>query len=137
IIQTFSPQNETIMQAAEQDYDSFYQSEIELRRLHNTPPFTKIFSVTVSGQVEQKVFQVCLYIHSYFTEMLKNRSDCLIYGPTPLPVVKLNNRYRYRVNLNCVSDKEIRGYISRIITECNTDKRFKDVSVYAECDPAE
>lgn len=137
IIQTYSPQNETIVQAAGQDYDDFYRSEIELRRLHNSPPFSKIFSITASGPIEEKVYNVCRYIHSYFSGVLKGRNDCLIYGPTPLPVVKLNNRYRYRVNLNCVSDKEIRGYISRIITECNTDKRFKDVSVYAECDPSE
>ena len=32
VIQTFTPQNQVILQAAQQDYDSFYASELEIRR---------------------------------------------------------------------------------------------------------
>jgi len=49
IIQTFTPENEIILQAARQDYEAFYHSEIELRKLQNTPPFSQLLSVTVSG----------------------------------------------------------------------------------------
>lgn len=137
IIQTFTPENETIIQAAKQDYDDFYASEIELRRLHNTPPFTKLFAVTASGLDEAHVVGTCRYVCSFFDVVLKNRNDCIVLGPTPLPVVRVNNRYRYRVNLCCASEKEIRGLISQIVTECSTDKRFKGVSVYADSDPSE
>ena len=137
IIQTFTPENETIIQAAKQDYDDFYASEIELRRLHNTPPFTKLFAVTASGLDEARVVGTCRYVRSFFEVVLKNRNDCIVLGPTPLPVVRVNNRYRYRVNLCCASEKEIRGLISQIVTECSTDKRFKGVSVYADSDPSE
>ena len=137
IIQTFTPENETIIQAAKQDYDDFYASEIELRRLHNTPPFTKLFAVTASGLDEARVVGTCRYVRSFFEVVLRGRNDCIVLGPTPLPVVRVNNRYRYRVNLCCASEKEIRGLISQIVTECSTDKRFKGVSVYADSDPSE
>ena len=42
VIQTYTPQNETILQAAAQDYESFFRSEIELRRLQRLPPFTEL-----------------------------------------------------------------------------------------------
>ena len=137
VIQTFTPQNETILQAAQQDFDAFYTSEIELRRLHGLPPFSQLFSVTASGQTEEQVVGACRYIRSYFDTVLKGRNDCIALGPTPLAVVKVNNRYRYRVNLCCASDKEIRGLISQIVIECSTDKRFKGVSVYADNDPSD
>ena len=137
IIQTFTPDNETIMQAARQDFDDFYSTELELRRLHNLPPFTALYSVTASGMDEAQVVGACRYIRSFFDTVLRGRSDCIVLGPTPLAVVKVNNRFRYRVNLCCASDKDVRAYISRIVTECSTDKRFKGVSVYADNDPAD
>ena len=39
IIQTYTPDNQTILQAANQDYTSFYNSEIQMRRLLYCPPF--------------------------------------------------------------------------------------------------
>lgn len=135
VIQSFTPENETIMQAASQNYDEFYDSEIEMRRLHDLPPFTDIFTVTASGQDEELVQSVCSYIRSFFDLKLAGRNDCLIFGPTPQQIVKINNRYRYKVNLNCKNTKEIRNLISQIIVECSTDKRFKGVSVFADYDP--
>ena len=41
IIQTYTPDNEIIKLAAMQDYESFYESEIQLRRLQMTPPFAE------------------------------------------------------------------------------------------------
>lgn len=39
IIQTFTPDNPTIMLAAKQDYDSFYKNEILMRKAMLYPPF--------------------------------------------------------------------------------------------------
>ena len=137
VIQTFTPDNETVVQAARQDYDEFYRAEVELRQLHDLPPFTTLFAVTASGADEAQVVAACRYIRSFFDAVLRGRNDCITLGPTPLAVVKVNNRFRYRVNLCCASDKDIRAYISQIVTECSTDKRFKGVSVYADNDPSD
>ena len=137
VIQTFTPDNETVVQAARQDYDEFYRTEVELRRLHSLPPFSTLFAVTASGTDEAQVVAACRYIRSFFDTVLRGRNDCTVLGPTPLAVVKVNNRFRYRVNLCCVADRDIRAYISQIVTECSTDKRFKGVSVYADNDPSD
>lgn len=135
VIQTYTPENETILQASRQNYDEFYQSEIELRRLHGLPPYTDIFTITASGTDEELVQGVCRYIKSFFDIKLAGRNDCMVFGPTPPPVVKINNRFRYKVNINCINSREIRGLISQILVECSTDKRFKGVSVFADYDP--
>ena len=135
VIQTYTPENETILQASRQNYDEFYRSEIELRRLHGLPPYTDIFTITASGTDEELVQGVCRYIKSFFDLKLAGRNDCMVFGPTPPPVVKINNRFRYKVNINCINSREIRSLISRILVECSTDKRFKGVSVFADYDP--
>ena len=134
IIQTYTPENETIRLAAEQDYEAFYASEIEVRKLQNAPPFTDHLSVTISGMTESLVVEAGRFVRDRL-EALIGRKKADFLGPTPLNVVKVNNRFRYRVHINCIAGASIRGFIAQAVIECNTDKRFRGVSVFAENDP--
>lgn len=133
VIQTFTPENQTILQAAAQDYEAFYRSELELRRLHGTPPFCEILTVTVSGLNESSVLRCCAYIRDYLQR--ETHGEIPILGPAPLPVVRVNNRYRYRVTLYCVKRYSLRQTVANIVMYCNTDKKFRDVSVFADDNP--
>lgn len=137
VIQTFTPGNETILLAARQDYEAFYKSEIELRRLQNTPPFSEMLSVTVSGLREEHVFRACRYIRQRLDALLGGSGDAVVLGPAPMNVVKVNNRYRYRVIIYAKKISGLRSAVSGLVIECCTDKRFSDVAVYADNDPAE
>ena len=133
VIQTFTPANETIRQAARQDYDAFYRSEIRLRKLNGTPPFSEVLAVTVSGAQENAVVRCCAYIRDYFRQTIGERAEVL--GPAPLPVVRMNNRYRYRVTLYCNQSKAVRRAAANIVMYCNTEKSFRDVTVFADDNP--
>ena len=60
-----------------------------------------------------------------------------VLGPAGASVVKVNNRYRYRVTLHCRFDKEIRTLVSGLLIQCNTAKEYKGVSVFADYNPME
>lgn len=134
VIQTYTPDNETINQAAQQNYPDFYKSEISMRSLQNSPPFSELLSVTCSGQNEELVVRCTRYIKKYL-DSVNAGTDMKIMGPVALPIVKVNNRYRYRVNICCENAGKLRNHISYIVSECSTDKRFRGVSVYADNDP--
>ena len=53
-------------------------------------------------------------------------------GPAPLPVLRVNNRYRYSVTLACLGDRATRQVVSDVVIRCNKDKEFRDVSVFAD-----
>lgn len=135
VIQTFTPQNEIIRLAAAQDYDGFYQSEIQLRRLQHTPPFADIISITASGAEESAVLKCCSDIRRILAASVRSRPDVSILGPAPLAVVKVNNRYRYRVNLCCRADKEIRELVSAVLIKLNSSGKYKGVSIFADNNP--
>ena len=137
VIQSFTPENETIRYAAEQDYESFFDSEIELRRIQDAPPFKDIFSLTVTGMVEEQVEIACAYLSKWLKNICEGKPDIKILGPAPLPVVRVNNRYRYRINICCTSNPWIRRVLSEIMRECGTDKKFKGISVFADNAPVE
>lgn len=135
VIQTYTPENETIKQAARQDYLDFYRSELELRRIQNLPPYTELFAVSASGQVEEHVVSACRYIKAWLDDTAGREGRAVVLGPSPLPVVKVNNRYRYRVTVSAGPGSGIRSMLSQIVIQCSTDKRFSDVAVYADNDP--
>ena len=135
VIQTYTPENETILQAARQDYRAFYESEIALRRLQNTPPYTELLSVTVIGRLEEKVLEACRCIRERLEDDTAGLRGVTILGPTPLPVVRVNERFRYRVNVCARPGLRLRALIAQVVTDCSRDKRFGSVSIFAENDP--
>ena len=135
VIQTFTPDNQTIRQAARQDYDDFYASEIELRRLQNAPPIADRYTITASGQNEEQVEWASRYLFDLLSLSAKEIPGTSVLGPAPLMVFKVNNRYRYRVNMIGRNGAAIRRALAAAVRECGTDKRFRGISVYADHDP--
>ncbi len=132
VIQTFTPQNQVILQAAQQDYDSFYTSELEMRRLQYCPPFSDLFSVTAVGQNETAVLRSLDTAKRILMKELSGRADVRILGPAPMAVVRVNNSFRYRLTISCKDDRAVRELISNVIIFCNTNKEFKGVTVFGD-----
>lgn len=137
VIQTFTPQNQTILQAAQQDYRDFYSSEIELRKLQNAPPFVDRYAITASGQNEEQVEWAVRYLYDLLSLAAKEIPGTSVLGPAPLPVVKVNKRFRHRVNIIGVQSAAIRRAVAAAVIECSRDKRFRALSIFADHDPAD
>ena len=134
VIQTYTPDNETIVQAASQDYQAFYDSEVGLRKLQHTPPFSELLSITASGMSEEHVFRACRRIRERLDALLTGGS-AEVLGPAPLAVVKVNNRFRYRVMIYGQANRGLRGIVAGVVMEFCRDKQFADVAIYADNDP--
>lgn len=132
IIQSFTPENQTILQASGQDYDGFYQSELALRRLQSSPPFCSLYTLTASGLDESQVLRCCVRIRDMLISALHGREDARILGPAPLPVLRVNNRYRYSVTLACKDDKRTREILASVVIHCNSNSEFRGISVFAD-----
>lgn len=135
VIQTFTPENQVIKQAASQDYDSFYEAEIALRRMVGTPPFSELYVLTANGEEEGEVLRCCRDIRNELLRLMKDEADAAVLGPAPLPIAKVNNVWRYRVTVRCPESRRIREAISQMLIVCNTNKQYRGVSVYADFNP--
>ncbi|MCF0121066.1 MAG: primosomal protein N', partial [Oscillospiraceae bacterium] len=135
VIQTLTPENEILRLAANQDYDTFYSSEIELRKLSGTPPVKDLYTLTVSGLDAARVQEGCQKLRSALIGYLSDVPDAVVLGPAPAPVAKVNNRFRFVLTLSCIGSKRIRNTISHLIREFSRDPYFKNNSVYADLNP--
>lgn len=114
VIQTFTPQNEIISLAAEQNYDGFYEQEIMMRNLRSSPPFRDFFVITATGLNENSVLMGCLRLRRGLEEVLRSsKADTQLLGPAPASVVKINHRYRYRIIVCGEDRKDLRLLIDR------------------------
>ena len=134
VIQTFTPDNDVIRFAAKQDYDNFYATEIEMRRLRGLPPFRDVIVLTASGLDEGAVLRCCMRLRQAMDQALRG-SEAQIFGPAPAAVAKVNNRYRYRLTLTGRNDRSTRELIAHLLRAAHRDKENRGVSVYADLDP--
>lgn len=135
VIQTFTPENQVIRFAAEQDYEAFYRQEIDLRRVLKCPPFTQLIALTVTGNDEHNVLRCCTEIKALLHHALGTRLNTDILGPAPYPVVKVAGKFRYKLTLRCQPDREVRAAVSKVLIHSNTTKEFRGISVYADMNP--
>ena len=136
MIQTMVPEHKVLELAAKQDYDSFYELEIGLRKIQNCPPFGDIVSVTFVGQEEAQVLhgaakfrdslQACLKQPAYETE------NCRVLGPAPCAVPKINYNFRYRLTLKCRMSRPLRQLIAHLLREFAKDGANRGVNAFAD-----
>lgn len=136
IIQTFVPDHDVIRFSARQDYDSFYRTEIQMRRLRREPPFQDVFVLTASGLNETAVLRACMKLRGTLEGALSAYPEpWQLLGPAPAAVAKVNNRYRYRVTLTTKNCAPVRRLLADAIQQANQDRENRGVSVYADMNP--
>ena len=137
VIQTYTPENAVIKAAAAQDYEAFYQSEIRMRKLRRYPPFSDLFVFTVSGADESHVVRAAMSLRDGLRAALLRPElkplGAEVLGPAGAPVVKVNNRYRYRVYLagkNCI---ELRRLVSEFLFAFHQHRENRGLDIFADC----
>ena len=139
VIQTFTPDNPIIYLAAEQNYEAFYQSEIEIRRGMLYPPFADICYIGFVGLNHDAVRRKAMEFSKSLAETARLRYSHIpmrVLGPSPSSVTKVNNKYRYNIIIKCRDNKETRSLITLMLCEFGrTNKRGKGVRIFADMNP--
>ncbi|MCQ2452742.1 MAG: primosomal protein N', partial [Oscillospiraceae bacterium] len=131
VIQSLSPENEVIALAAVQNYDGFYNGEIQLRRAMQAPPFCTRYTITCCGSDETAVLRTAALCHSSLKELFQGGKDRIL-GPAPAPVTRVNNRYHYRVTICCRGSKEDRNKVGYVLRKVSGEKASRGVLIFAD-----
>ena len=141
VIQTYTPGNDVIRCAAQQDYDAFYESEIRMRRLRRYPPFADLFTVTVSGTEEGRVLRAAVSVRETLRQLCRRpelaAGEPEVLGPAPAPVVKVNNRFRYRCTLVGKNDKATREMLAWLQKDFAKDSANRGMNLFVDHNAAD
>ena len=137
VIQTYTPENEVLLDAAAQDYESFFHREIGLRRIRREPPFADEVILTVTGTEEEAVRRACVQVRDSLRlaagKAPYDEMELEILGPAPAGVVKVNNRFRYRITVVGKCSAPVRRLLAAYMKEFAKRKENRMLHIFAEC----
>jgi primosomal protein N' (replication factor Y) len=140
IIQTYVPNHDVILNAARQDYEQFYEQEIELRQALQCPPAAQIVTLTASAERERDVLEALVFVKQRIEGLMREQFSDFCYpvlGPAPAVILRVMNRYRYRLTIRCPDNKRRRELIGGILREFAAKKEFRSVVLFADVNPLE
>ena len=128
IIQTYEPENNVIKDSKEENYDLFYEKEINSRKVFSYPPFSKILNIGFSSEDEARL----LDISKKFYDEIKSE-NIELYGPMPSMVYKVQKRFRMNIFAKGSKKKidRFKLFLKRKLNEFNDTK----VRIVVDIDP--
>ena len=135
MLQTFVPDHYVIELASKQDYKSFYDEEIQMRKALIYPPFCDLCVVGFSSVIENSAKNASFI----FLELMKKyiaendvKLPLRVLGPTACSIGKINNKFRHRIIIKCKNNKAFRDMMNNLLIAAMKDKSFANVHVYAD-----
>ena len=133
LIQTMSPQHRVIELAARQDYDAFFSMELSLRQLRGLPPFRDLFTVTFLSRIEGWAVSGAARFRAMVLRQSPGWGTALtVLGPSPAPVVKVNNTFRYRLVLQTSGSRPLRRHLAAVLKAFLQDRANRGVTAYVD-----
>lgn len=125
VIQTYDPDNYAIQAAKRQDYEEFYNKEIEYRQMLYYPPVWNLLLIHIQSQNQysndraaEELFKCCEAYIKRLDQKLQ------LVGPTDAAVAKVNDIYRKVIYI------KTREYDTLVDIKDNIEKYVKDNPAY-------
>lgn len=120
IIQTYNPDNYAISEVVKQDYESFYQQEIDIRKKLLYPPFSNMLTLKIKSMNIDLVKEHIIKIYKYLKLNLKETTSIL--GPNLLNIRKLDKKYECSITLKYNKDENLDKIIKFLKSYYNKDR---------------
>ncbi|MBO5474788.1 MAG: primosomal protein N' [Lachnospiraceae bacterium] len=140
VIQTYQPEHYSIVHAANQDYEGFYEEEIAYRDFMQYPPVSHLLAVLVTSREQEQGAALC----EKMTELVKSRmraaDNChawrgiRIIGPTEATIGKINDLYRHVFYVRH-ADYQILVSVKDMLERFCKEQELKNQSVQYDFDP--
>jgi len=138
VIQTYTPDNYSIESAARQDYDGFYNTEINYRNLMHYPPVVHMVVLLITSTDEKKVADAADYIKEKTYALNSYIKDIKIIGPANASIFKLNDMYRKVIYMKAQDKEDLVKIKNELETEFLSGRFceiYKSVNVSFDFDP--
>jgi len=131
LIQTINPEHYAIRYASEQNYDGFYEKEIQFRKLMRYPPFAALANVLVRSQKQEEALEMSTELG----RMLDPAPEGLkILGPAEAPVPKLKSEFRYQLLIKAIDRKRLNETL-RELRRFTQDRKWSPTALVIDVDP--
>jgi primosomal protein N' (replication factor Y) len=137
IIQTHQPTHYALAHVLDHNFRTFFEEEVEQRRVLLYPPFSRLVLVETKGPNEEKVRKGA----ETFASLLRRGGDTTtVLGPAPAVLAKIKNQYRWHSIVKSDKQRDPSGHIVHtLIQQARQEydqKARGDVKLLIDVDPA-
>jgi len=127
IIQTYSPEHYAVVMAAEHDYKNFYEAEDKFRKFMMYPPYSDIFQIVFTSDVQEAALAGAEKWHKRLDELLPAEDRNNLFQPQEAYMSKIRDTYRYSLVLKCPRGKrhQYAGIVYKVRVEEIEEARKK------------
>jgi primosomal protein N' (replication factor Y) len=132
LVETYYPEHYAIQLAARQDYPTFFEKELEFRRLLHYPPFTALASILVRDRKIENAIRWSRQLSAFLAP--QESRGVKVLGPAAAPLARLKREYRFQFLLKAPK----RAQLVRVVTELLSFSERKDIpqtAVLVDVDP--
>ncbi|MBL1214459.1 MAG: primosomal protein N' [Ignavibacteriae bacterium] len=137
IIQTENPKHFVLQKVYENNYNDFYEKELQLRKKGEYPPFTRTCLIESKDEKEANARGA---VEQFYKFLTKYGRGLIITPPAPAIIERIKNQYRYQILVKSkrefdTSGKILRKAVLESFIEFNQKSRFRNVRLTIDIDP--
>jgi primosomal protein N' (replication factor Y) len=135
VVQSYIPEHFAIQNAVKNNYDGFYEEELNNRKEVMYPPFVNLVDLKFSSRSKDVSLRSAKEAHEVIQKLVKSKKlNIFILGPSPSPIPIINNRHRHHIVLKGKSRAELKTLIKMFNSEYKKDRNLRlsiDVDPYS------
>ena len=131
LLQTFNPGHLSLNFMKNHDYEAFAKEELKIRKKLFYPPFSRLCLIEVDSLKEEEGKQFIKEL-AQLAEKKKPAENFILLGPSPAPIFKIKNRYRFQILIKSLHSGVLQNFLEDFL------KSFKEkafVRVKLDRDP--
>ena len=133
VIQTYHPENYSIVAASRQDYKEFYNQEILYRTISGYPPVMQMMAILITSDQIEDGRAAGEWLKTELEHM--QEADCHMIGPVDAGIFKLKDRYRTVLYLKHSDIHALTGIKNRLELKLKTCKTAEHTDIYFDLNP--
>lgn len=135
--QTYNPDFFALENAKEQDYLSFYKSEIEARENFDYPPFSRIIRIVISSKnqfrAEKSAMEIAMRLREV-VDKLNIAEPLAVLGSVPCVIERLQENYRFQILIKNKLNERGHGFVTSFLSKI---KLPNDIKMVVDVDPVD
>ena len=132
LVETHYPEHYAIQLAAQQDYPSFFERELQFRRLLHYPPFSALASLLVRDTKIENAIRWSRQIGAFLEP--KESRGIKVLGPAEAPLARIKREYRFQFVLKSPKRSVLHAVLAECLAFCSRNE-IPDRAVLLDVDP--
>ena len=126
--QTYTPDDEILLNIAKHDPHLFLEKELLLRKNKKLPPFYRLISLIISGSNENLIMKFAVNVKLKIPKI----KEVNILGPVLAPISKMKKKYRCRILIRYPKNLFIQKYLAQTLSKT---KLISGIKLEVDVDP--